>query len=296
MSSHETRVWDTPGEEHLASLMNNASELLVPNDSYSLELKLFGVKPDDDTYIEIGDRYQAKLNERALSNLRFSFDSDARKLQLEQFEFPLPGDAGYLELNRIMPGDIPPYDFIPSVTILNQKHEAKAPAWNPRWQNNLEQRLTQGHGLDIAIPQNAPDTYYHLWLGHEVLSKCDSWWLSEKTEIGYQTMGKFATKVSIMRAQDVRQNTLVSTETVSIVYETTHLESTNAHSVTKRLDLVSNQDQQRFIRKTFKKSTGNSRTNRDAKKSPSRGAEAKDISYFTDVVQRALDTAKPAQP
>lgn len=291
MSSHETRVWSTPGEEHLASLMNNASELLVPKHSYTLDLKLSGIRPDDDIYVEIGNRYQAKLYEESLSSFHFSFDNDAKKLQLERFEFPLPNDAGQLALDRITPGDMPPYDFIPSVNILGQKHEAKAPAWNPRWQENLEQRLVQGHGIDIYLPQDAPNNYYHLWLGHEVLSKCASWWMLEKVDIGCQMLGKYATKVSVMRRQDVQRNTLLSTETLSIVHETTNVERPNGPSVTKRLDLVSNQDDQHFIQKTFKKSGNGSRAHRDDRKSPSRGAGAQDISYFTDVVQRSLDSA-----
>lgn len=291
MSSHEKRVWNTPAEENLAALMNNASTFLAPSESYSLDLKLLGVRPDDDTFIEIGDRFQARLDHRLASNFRFSADNSNHKLQLEAFEFPLPNDSGSLNLNRTVPSEIIPYSYIPSVDVLGKRHEAKAPAWSERWQENLEQHLTQGHNLDIYIPLDAPHDYYHLWLGHEILSKCERWWMMEKATIGCQMMGRYATKVSVMRRQDVPHNALLSTETVSIIYDTINLENTNGPSITKRLDLISTQDQQQFIRKTFKRSKSQSRNRRTASQSPSRGAEEQDISYFTDVVQRALDNA-----
>jgi hypothetical protein len=288
MSSHETRVWETPDEEQLASLMNNVSELLVPQEGYSLDLKLSGVMPDDDTYIRMGQRFQAYLNEASGSSFHMTLDGESNELIMTEFSAPLAKDRGYIHLQRIAPGETPPYDYLPSVNVLGKYHEAKEPAWSPGWHENLSKKIVNGHDLDVYLPIGSHDQY-HMMLGHNILSKSRDWLLLEKLDLGYHILGKYATRVSVARKQIVPEDALLCSETLSISYEMKDLSKDSGTMTTKQqLELISHQNDRRFVRTSIRKpDIEQSRAN---KKFSARGAEAKDITYFTNVVKRVLSS------
>jgi hypothetical protein len=75
---------------------------------------------------------------------------------------------------------------------------------------------------------------------------------------------------------------LLSSETLSIIQETTNIEKNTIEK--QRLDLISHQDQQRFARSTVRVDAFEKARNQNA----FYGADAGDISHFTSLVEKVL--------
>ena len=281
MSSHERRNWETPDEEHLASLMNRVSDFMVPVDGYSMDLKLYGVVPNKRIVSELEAQFNTRLDHTKGSHLWLATSPSSRRLELNHFSADLIGNCGKIALQRTKMGDVSPQEFIPSVEFLGKNIEAQSYTWEPEWQKGFLDKLTREHGIDTDLPVDSA-ALYHMWLGHTVLSRTTEWHLNERLLLSQQSDELQTVKISVGRHQHVPEDALLSSETLSIIHETTDKESGVTDKL--RLDLISHQDEQHFARTTVRADAYNKMRDQESFYGPN----ASDIAYFTQIIEKTL--------
>lgn len=281
MSSHERVTWETPDEEHLASLMNRVSDFMVPVDGYSMDLKLYGVMPNKRIVNELEAQFNTQLNRTKGSHLWLATNPRSRHLELNHFSADLIGNCGKIALQRTKMGDVSPQEFIPSVELLGKNIEARSYTWEPEWQKGFLDRLTREHNIDTDLPVDSA-ALYHMWLGHTILSRATTWLLNEKLHLSQESNEVQTVTVSIGRRQNVPEDTLLSSETMSIIHETTDNESGVTDIV--RLDLISHQDEQHFARTTIRTDAYSKIRDQESFYGPT----TDDIAYFTQIIEKTL--------
>lgn len=281
MSSHERGNWETPDEVHLASLMNRASDFMVPIDGYSMDLKLYGILPSKRIVNELEAQFNTRLDRTKGSHLWLATSPSSRRLELNHFSADLIGECGKIALQRTKIGDVSPHEFIPSVEFLGKNIEARSYTWEPEWQKGFLDKLTREHGIDTDLPVDSA-ALYHMWLGHTVLSRTTAWSLNEKLQLAQQSDEIQHATISVGRHQTVPEDTLLSSETLSIIHETTDKES--GVTDTLRLDLISHQDERHFARTTIRTDAYNKMHDQESLYGPN----ADDIAYFTQIIEKTL--------
>lgn len=281
MSSHERGNWETADEEHLASLMNRVSDLMVPVEGYSMDLKLYGVTPNQRVVSELEAQFNTRLDRSKGSHLWLATNPSSRKLELNHFSADLIGNCGRISLQRTQLGEVSPQEFIPSVEFLGKNIEARSYTWEPEWQKGFLDKLTREHNIDTDLPVDSA-ALYHMWLGHTILSKTTMWYLNEKLLLSQQSDDVQTVKISVGRRQNVPEDALLSTETVSIIHEATDKESGVIDTL--RMDLISHQDEQHFARTTIRTDAYSKMRDHESFYGPT----AEDIAYFTQVIEKTL--------
>lgn len=283
MSSHERGTWETPDEERLAGMMARALDMLLPVDGYAIDLKLYGVTPNRRIVNELEAQFNTRLDHTKGSHLWLATHPTTRQLILNQFNADLIGDCGKISLQRTNVGDASPHEFIPSVEFLGQNIEARSYTWEPEWQKGFLDKLTREHNIDTDMPVDSA-ALYRMWLGHAILSRTTSWYLKETLVLNRTKMETQSITTSIGRRQQVPEDALLSTETLSIIQETTDVQT--GESERQRLDLISHQDQQHFARTTIRTDAYDKTKNQQS----FYGADAGDITHFTQLVEKNLTT------
>lgn len=283
MSSHERGNWETPDEEHLASLMNRVSDFMVPVDGYSMDLKLYGVMPNKRIVNELEAQFNTRLDRTKGSQLWLATNPSSRRLELNHFSADLIGECGKIALQRTKIGDVSPHEFIPSVELFGKNIEARSYTWEPEWQKGFLDKLTREHGIDTDLPVDSA-ALYHMWLGHTVLSRTSAWCLYEQLQISQRSDEIQTVKISVGRRQEVPEDALLSSETLSIIHETTDKESGVVDTL--QLDLINHQDEQHFARTTIR--TDIHKKMRD--QASFYGPNSDDIAYFTQVIEKTLSS------
>lgn len=285
MSSHETRVWETPDEERLASLMETASTLLRPGTGYEMEMNLVGIKPNDSTFEHLQRRFQYLLDREKGSNLKIAMHSDSNELILNHFSSQIIDDAGQVDLQRIAIGDQMPLRYLPTVELRGKRYDASESTWDQRWQEDIDLRILDGHDIPPKLQNMESAAKYRMWLGHNILSQCSNWYLLERVVLNQTILGSEVVRISIAHRQNMSENTNVSYDSLSFLHEKEDLES-KGKTIKQRLDLVSHQGNPRFML------TAPSSLQAKYRRAVFRHAEADNITEFTNLVEPVLSTEK----
>lgn len=291
MNSHESRVWDNPGEERLASLMQSASEKLFPQDGYSLSMNLHGVMSDMATFKDLESRFGFSLDREWGSNMQLNLTDGASTLELSHLTMQMAENVGQVDLQKINPGHSMPYQYLPEIDFRGERIEASRFAWDPEWQDELSSKLLSGHRLDPDLsPINSAEDF-RMRIGHNILSHCNSWFIKERLLLSQHMLGEAVVRMSIARQQNVSENIEMSRDVLSIIQENESLQNDSRVLVSRqKLDLVSQLHSQRFMLTTYTESKVRSRTipGRNSRQARHYHAEPDTIAEFTSLFEPSL--------
>lgn len=284
-------MWSNPDEEHLAFLMDNASKLLRPSDGYEMEMNLVGVRPNDSTFEHLQRRFEYLLDKEKGSNMNIALHGDSNTFALNHFSSQIIKNAGQVDLQRVSLGDSLPFNYLPTVELRGRRYEASEFTWDQRWQEDLDRRLMEGHDLQYEIPRLKSANEYRMWLGHNILSRCDNWYLLERLVLRQEAFGKEVVRISIAHRQNMSLNTNTCSEALSILHEKEDLEASSKTLVSRqRLDLISGNGTPRFMltSSTAMQSRYHQTPSRGGRRAVFQHAEADHIAEFTNMVEPVL--------
>lgn len=254
-------------------------------------LNLGGVMSDTPTRREIEAHLNVELSSSAGSEMCLDLKQvpgECGKLILRRLSMPLKGERGWIHLQRTAQDEADTGRYRPLIEVNGKSVVATSAERNLAHQDNLEARLLKGHGVEDVLPLD-DRAYYYMWLGHNLLSKCTNWRLMEQLTLHEDIMGTKETKLRVHREQFVPEDPDDSTDTLSLVQQSTELLDKNTSVITtNQIDLVKGRDSvQRFIRRSQTVETIESDLNNITDDRP-RGADAQDISRFTHILQNVL--------